>query len=149
MAVPETPGGVTIKANVAAGKWTTICRASGIGSSSLSGPNGSFLFSNTFVVNRRTHIVAAYSGRVPADMDTRLVALDRTGKIIPASGASSVSNNSGYIGEFSVASPQNSIREWQVQTRPFKQWIEIRGISLHAGKKTNVTTATSDDQPNP
>jgi RNA polymerase sigma factor (sigma-70 family) len=47
VAVPDAPGGVTIKANVAAGKWITICTASGIGSSSRSGPNGSFLFSNT------------------------------------------------------------------------------------------------------
>jgi hypothetical protein len=42
--------------------------------------------------------------------------------------------------------PQNSIRQWQLQSRPFDQWIEIRGISLHPGQKTNVTIATSDDQ---
>jgi RNA polymerase sigma factor (sigma-70 family) len=147
--LPDSPAGATLHAEVAAGKWTTVCTSMGLGASSQAGPNGSFLFSNAFIANRQTHIVVAYSGLPPTHPDVRVVAVDRAGKIVPATGAGSASNNSGYVGEFSVTLPQNSIRQWQIQTRPFNQWIEIRGISLHPGQKTNLTTVTSDDQPNP
>ena len=147
--LPDRPAGITVKAEVAAGKWNTVTTASAIGGSSQSGPTNSFLFSNTFIVNHRTHIVVACTGLRPSRPDVRLVAIDLAGKIVPAVGTNSLSTDSGYVAEFSVALPQNSIREWQLQTRPFDQWIEIRNVSLHPGRKTNVTTATSDDQQGP
>jgi hypothetical protein len=147
--LPDSPAGVTLHADVAAGNWTTIFTASGTGSSSQAGQDGSFLISNTFIVNRRTHVVFAYAGHTATSRDLRLVAIDHTGKLVPATGSGCASTDSTYVGEYSVALPQNSIRQWQLQTRPFNQWIEIRGISLHPGQKTTVTTATSDDQPNP
>ncbi|MGD0140806.1 MAG: sigma-70 family RNA polymerase sigma factor [Tepidisphaeraceae bacterium] len=149
VALPDSPAGATLHADVAAGKWNTVGTASGIGGSSQSGPNGSLLFSNAFVVNRQTHIVAAYSGLLPTHPDVRLVAIDRAGNIIPAAGTHTAGNDSSFVGEYFVMLPPNSIRQWQMQTRPFNQWIEIRGISLHPGVKANVTTVTSDDQPNP
>ncbi|MGD0767710.1 MAG: sigma-70 family RNA polymerase sigma factor [Tepidisphaeraceae bacterium] len=147
--LPDSPAGATLHADVAAGKWTTICTSAGFGSSSQSGPNGSFLFSNIFIVNGQTHIVAAYSGLLPTHPDVRLVAIDRAGNIIPAAGTHTAGNDSSFVGEYLVTLPPDSIRQWQLQTRPFDQWIEIRGISLHPNQKTTVTTVTSDDQPNP
>jgi RNA polymerase sigma factor (sigma-70 family) len=146
-ALPDVPAGVTIHATVAAGKWTTICTAEGRGAQSQGGLAGEFLFSRTFTVNHQTHIVAAYNG-LP-NQDLRMVAVDRAGNLVTADGAGNINSANNYVGEYSVPLSQNAIRQWQLQARPFNQWIEIRGISLHSGQKTNVTIVTSDDQANP
>ena len=78
--------------------------------------------------------------------DIRLVAIDRTGRQTPAQGWSSVGNTGGSIGEYSVHVPPSSIKQWQLQTRPYNQWIEIRNISLHRGQSTSVEIVTSDDK---
>lgn len=149
MAVPDAASGATIHAMIAAGQWNTMFTAEGFGQASMGNLTGSVLFSSVFNVNGQSHIVIGYSGTIPANQDFRLVAIDRTGRVVPARGTSSISGNTGFVGEFAVSLPRNSIRQWQLQSRPYDQWIEIRGISLHAGQKTNVTIVTSDDQKNP
>jgi hypothetical protein len=162
--VRDNPDGATLHAFVAAGPWTTVSRSQGFGQTSQGGLIGSFMFSSVFSKNGQTHILVGYSGlRKPVmhqvgdpnsdvttandlDPDVRLVAADRGGKQVVATAVSSVGDATGRMGEYSVRLPQSSISEWQVQIRPFDQWIEFRHISLHRGQKTAVQILTSDDK---
>jgi hypothetical protein len=56
-----------------------------------------------------------------------------------------LSNIAAMMGEFRTDVPTALIREWQVQSRPFDQWIEIRHVALHPGQNTKVEIVTSDD----
>jgi hypothetical protein len=147
--IPDSPAGVTIRANIAAGRWQTIFTAEGMGQMSEGTPQGSVVFSRVFTIDRRSHIVLAYSGPISNEQDLRLVAIDTSGNVVPANVFTTGGSQNSFVGEYSVALRPSAIRQWELQTRKFDQWIEIRGVSLHAGQKTNVTVATSDDQKNP
>jgi RNA polymerase sigma factor (sigma-70 family) len=147
--VPDSPGGVTVGARVAAGPWKTLFTAPGTGHLSEGAANGSILFSGVFVENRMRHIVIAYTGQLPDNQDMRVVAIDRAGNVVRGVDSGSATGQNGYVGEFAVSLQPSAIREWQVQSRPFDQWIEIRNVSLHAALNTNATVVTSDDQKNP
>jgi RNA polymerase sigma factor (sigma-70 family) len=143
----DKPGGVTLHATVAAGKWTTIiANTNGGGSSAMGNGNQDFVFSAPYRSGNQTHFMVAATGI--GSVDVRLVVIDRSGRKHVASGYSSARNGgSSYVCEYGVDVPVNSIKECQLQTRPYDQWIEIRNISLHPGQITDVQTATSDSPP--
>jgi len=146
----DTPAGMTIHANVAAGKWRTICTAGPHGGEGHEIDHDWFLFGDVFTVDRETHIVVGYVER--PQQEIAITATDLAGNVVRANLRSTISgigNGSMCMETFGVNLPQTSIHQWQLQTRLFDQWIEIRGISLHPGQKTNVKTVTSDDQQNP
>jgi RNA polymerase sigma factor (sigma-70 family) len=146
--LPDLPAGGAFRAEVAAGPWQTLCTAPGGGQASIGNILGSFLFSRTFALDGQTHIVvgrmSVWASGNPLDM--RLLAVDRAGHQTPARESSGVSTTGGALAEFTVRMPAASIKQWQLQTRPFNQWIEIRNISLHRGQPTSVEIVTSDDK---
>ncbi len=141
------PAGAILRADVAAGPWKTICTAPGTGQFATGGPQLSFLFSRPFALDGQTHIVVGLiDNRTPRPRDSmRLIAIDRGGHQILAEGWSSVGTAGGLIIEYTVHAFVLSIKEWQLQSRPMNQWIEIRNISLHRGQSTPVKITTSDD----
>jgi RNA polymerase sigma factor (sigma-70 family) len=143
--VKDNPAGATLRANVAAGKWTTLVTDASGGSMSTGMLGMEFVFSAPYRVNNETHIMVAAIGANAGD--TRLVVVDKSGKQHVAQGYSSAGSQNGFAGEFGVNLPIASIRSCEFQTRPFDQWIEIKNISLHAGKMTNVQVSTSDPKP--
>jgi len=56
-----------------------------------------------------------------------------------------LSNSAAMMGEFRTDLPPALIKEWQVQSRPYYQWIEIRHLAPHPGHKTKVEIVTSDE----
>jgi hypothetical protein len=146
--LPDAPAGGILRADVAAGRWKTICTAPGNGQISRGSDQMSFLFSRTFVLEGQTHIVMAFiDGRTPRPREVmRLVAIDRAGHQIPADGWSSVGGSGGLAAEYAVRLPVASIKQWEMQSRPLNQWIEIRNVSLHRGQPSSVKIATSDDK---
>jgi hypothetical protein len=143
MALKDQPGGVTLHASVAAGKWTTVATNFGSGSMSMDTGTQEFIFGAPFRADNETRMVIAATGL--QQLDFRLVAIDRNGREHPASGYTSASSRTGLVCEFGVRGVSvNSIKEWRLQTRPYDQWIEIRNISLHSGQITNVQVVTSD-----
>jgi len=146
----DSPGGATVHADVAAGKWDALGVA-GLDGCSLqaltSGPK-LLIISRSYTVVDETHVMVVWED-LP-HLDTRIVAIDRAGKTVLARSVTNAGDGATtFAGEYSVDLPLNLIQQWQLQARPFDQWIEIRGISLHPGQKTNVTIVTSDDRKNP
>jgi hypothetical protein len=50
------------------------------------------------------------------------------------------------VEECAVNVPLSQIKGWQLQTRGYGQWIEIRHIALHADQSIDVKIVTSDDR---
>ena len=132
-------------ARVAAGPWKTICTDNEGTQYGLSGLDFSFFFSAPFTVNGRTHLVVGWTGR-SSNQDHRLLAIDNSGRQIIAEGVGGAGSNSGSVEEYTVKLPRASISQWQLQARPFNQWIEIRNISLRRDQLTSVKIVTSDDK---
>jgi hypothetical protein len=44
-----------------------------------------------------------------------------------------------------IGIPRGSIKDVELQVRPFDQWVQIDHISLNRGEKTQVKITTSDD----
>jgi hypothetical protein len=148
--VPDIPDGATIHANVAAGKWNVALTLGAGGCGGLMNYPGCpkfVVFSQTFAVKNETHIFYVCGQR--SGLDVRFTAIDRAGKPVPTNCVNATGSADTLVAEYNVNLPLKSIREWQLQSRPFDQWMEIRGISLHAGQRKNVTAATSDDQQHP
>jgi RNA polymerase sigma factor (sigma-70 family) len=148
VSVDDNPDGMTIRADIAAGGWTTQFTASGYGGSSesSSGPLGkrSVLFGSPVDNHGKTQIPVTCTG-IPSNTSVRLVAVDSANREIPATTMSLMSDGNAVMGEFRSDLPLAVIKQWKLQTRPFDQWIEIRHISLHPGRQTNVQIVTSDD----
>jgi RNA polymerase sigma factor (sigma-70 family) len=145
--LPDLPTGGILRADVAAGPWKPVFTVPGTGQSSMGRTDMSILFSRAFTLDGQTHIVVALlDSRTPRPRETmRLVAIDRAGHQIPANAWSSVGGSAGLAAEYVVRLPASSIKQWQMQSRPLNQWIEIRNISLHRGQTTSVKITTSDD----
>jgi RNA polymerase sigma factor (sigma-70 family) len=147
----DQPGGTTLHAPVAAGPWKTVCTDNETTHQyGESGLDFSFMFSAPYTVDGRTHLMAGWTGPSsnPPE-DQRLLAIDNAGRQVVADCVEGAGEKSGNIAEFTVKLPRASIRQLQLQRRPFDQWIDIRNVSLHRGQKTDVKIVTSDEQPNP
>jgi RNA polymerase sigma factor (sigma-70 family) len=145
--LPNTANAGAIRARVAAGNWQALATAGGTGQTAEGGLVGEYLFSAVYRDQGKTNIVVGFMGKVTRE-DVRLVAVDFSGRQVPAESGSSVSNGAGTMTQYSVDLPPRSIRQWQLQSRPFNQWIEFRDISLHRGQKTNAQILTSDTSKN-
>jgi RNA polymerase sigma factor (sigma-70 family) len=141
---PTIGGDITLRANVAAGPWKTLTVCRTTGSQSESFGDTSILFSNAWETNGESHMVIAMVG--VGNVDTRVLAVDNTGRQIPAMFRNRSSNEKAMVAEVSVRAPLASLKECQLQTRPFDQWIEIRGISSALNQTTAVKAVTSDDR---
>jgi RNA polymerase sigma factor (sigma-70 family) len=141
----DNPAGATLHASVAAGKWTTLVEDRSAGPMSMGLAGMEFVFSQPYRIDNETHITLAAIG--VNDVDTRLVVYDKSGKQHTARGYSMASSESGFVGDFGIDLPIASIQKCEFQTRPLNQWIEIKNISLHAGKMTDVQISTSDQKP--
>ena len=149
----DDPNGFTVRAEVAAGAWTTLFSTvnNPYGNTSSQSEAGLFgigarsiLWGPALKDGSRTRIVGAYSGS-GADGDFRMLAIDRAGGEHPAHLTNSIGNGSTIIGEFVSDLPIDQIKKWELQNRPFDQWIEIRHVSIHPGKNAGVQIATSDN----
>jgi RNA polymerase sigma factor (sigma-70 family) len=136
---------VVVRADVAAGPWRT--RFTG-------GPDGQvlsegkevFQFSGAFEVKGETRVVFVRGGGGGKEA-TRVVAVDRAGRTRVAAMRRGVMSAGGVsTGEFRVDLPLSELSEFQFQTRPYDQWIEIRNVCLDPGKPTKVETGTSDGE---
>ena len=67
-----------------------------------------------------------------------MVAIDDAGHEHPAVTETTIGDGTTTIGQFLSELPKASIKQWEFQTRPFDQWIEIRHVALHPGEKTQV-----------
>jgi RNA polymerase sigma factor (sigma-70 family) len=144
----DDPAGGVLRMDLAAGPWKTVYTATGNSNWFAAFPEANALFSKTFTIDAQTHKVVAYISNYPRNkpQDIRLVAIDQLGQLIPAQLLSGVwDDDQTALAEFTVRTPARSIKQWQIQTRPYNQWIEIRNISLHRGQTTSVKIATSDD----
>jgi RNA polymerase sigma factor (sigma-70 family) len=151
--VDDDPNGVTIHADIAAGEWTTefTTQNNPYGSSSESKPAGLLGFGEKSVLwgqpvrdGGKTRMMVACSG-LATETDVRLVAIDRNGEEHPAASGGGVSNSAAMLRAFTSELPVNEIKTWELQTRPYDQWIEIRHIALHPGQNIGVQIATSDN----
>jgi hypothetical protein len=79
------------------------------------------------------------------DADVRLIATDNSGADHPCKCNHLVNDAKAYIGDWSVDLPVAQIKQWQLQSRPFDQWIEIRNIAAQAGQGTQAQIVTSDN----
>jgi RNA polymerase sigma factor (sigma-70 family) len=146
VAVADDPEGVTLHAQVAAGKWKTQFSNAGWGSGSQStagGTGGTSYALTTFESGGRTHLVYAVSGL--GNMDVRGIAIDQSGIVHQVQPINGSSADQSMAGECAVDLPMSQIKRWELQTRPYDQWIEIRHIALHADQGTDVQIVTSDD----
>jgi hypothetical protein len=138
--VADDPAGCTVRATVAAGEWATQYTIDGFGnhSESHAGPFGlgkkSFLCGPAITDHGKTRITAVSSGLGGDDLDVRMVAIDDTGRTYPAQTTGFISDSAVIIGEFLSDLPPASIKQWEFQTRPFDQWIEIRHVAVHPGR---------------
>jgi RNA polymerase sigma factor (sigma-70 family) len=108
----------------------------------------SVMFGEPVDVHGNTQIAIGCSG-LGNDTDIRVVAIDLSKKVHPCKTLHLLTNSTLAMGEFSSDLPEALIKEWQLQTRPFDQWIEIRHVALHAGQNTHVEIVTSDDPAKP
>jgi RNA polymerase sigma factor (sigma-70 family) len=146
--LPDLKSGGVLRADVGAGPWKTIATASGMGQEATGGAQLSFLFSRPFTVEGQTHVVVGLlDSRTPRPREAmRMIAIDNAGHQIQANGWSSVGSAAGLIIEYTVRVRIASIKQWEFQSRPLNQWIEIRNVSLHRGQPSSVKIVTSDDK---
>jgi beta-lactamase regulating signal transducer with metallopeptidase domain/uncharacterized protein YjbI with pentapeptide repeats len=140
-AVKEDSPVVKLRVGIAAGEWKTVTTAKGIGSRSMSLPNGkNIAFAGAFTEedrysqgNQATSLVVSHNFR---DMNVRLVVVDKSGKIYHSS--SSASNGVGSV----VLQTKYSFRDllpddidrFEFQTREY-EWTEIKDLPVEPGEK--------------
>jgi RNA polymerase sigma factor (sigma-70 family) len=78
------------------------------------------------------------------DQAERLVAITKSGQTVQAYTISEQAANNSSVTEMVIPAALRTIKELRYQTRPWNQWVEIRNISLHADKRTNVQIVSSD-----
>jgi hypothetical protein len=155
-AIP-TGSSVTVRADVAAGPWTTLFTAGPYGmSGGMSQPGGggglSYSISPGVVGNGRTYVAVAVS-REGNDtnrqkrMDHRLLVLDKAGHQEVAQSGGSAGGGSTMAGTYNTSFPPANIKQFLYQSRPFDQWIEIRNVCIDPAHPTQPTVATSDAPP--
>jgi len=141
--IHDSPDGGSLRATVAAGPWTTVASSDGVVATANQKDDATVVFSAPYTKDGRTHISVAYMGIPEADM--RLIATDRYGRQVRLESGSRVGVSSGLAGDFVIGIPRGSIKDVELQVRPFDQWVQIDHISLNRGEKTQVKITTSDD----
>ena len=101
----EQPGGMTMRAKVAAGPWKTVCTDNETTQYGESGLDFTYFFSAPFTVNGRIHIVVGCTGSSSSE-DHRLLAIDTAGRQVVADGVGGAGSSSGSIGEYAVKLPR-------------------------------------------
>jgi hypothetical protein len=142
--LPDDPNGATLVAKVAAGPWETIGTCNGDGPATDSAKGVFVTFGRAYRVDQEIHMIVIAS--LQPDVEERLVAVGSGGRQITLYTYRRAQGGAGAeIAEFSVPAASWPIRQWQLQTRPYDQWIKIQNISLHRGRLTQVQITTSDD----
>jgi hypothetical protein len=140
--MPRSVGAAVVRADVAAGPWRTRFTA---------GPDGQVesrgsevvQFSSAFEAQGGTRVIFVHGGG-QENQATRVVAIDQGGRPHTVRLRRMVHSRGIATGEFQVNMPLRGLKEFQFQTRPFDQWIEIRNVCLDPAKPTKVETATSE-----
>jgi RNA polymerase sigma factor (sigma-70 family) len=141
--LPKSRGTATVRADVAAGPWRTQFSAGPDGQ--VMGMGGqTFHFSSVFeVADGSLSVMFVHSGGSEREA-ARVVAVDRAGKVREARVRRMVSSGAIVSSEYAVPVARKDLKELQFQTRVFDQWIEVRNVSLEAGKGAKVEVVTSD-----
>lgn len=142
IALADAKDGAMLHLDVASGPWSTLFSAPADQGNMTGKGLSTFMFSRGFETGRQTHVILAMTGLV--DEAERVVAIDRTGKVIPSNSDRSQSNKDSSVSEYQIDLPLRQVKEFQFQTRSWNQWIEIRHIALHPDEKTALQIVTSD-----
>lgn len=144
--LPDDPKGATLHADFATGPWNTTMIRNADGTASMSTGTLSFLTSECFDVRGQARMVVTVSFDHPADIDVanRVIATTTAGNTVQGYISSASGSQRARIMEIAFTVPSAKIKEIRLQDRPWNKWVEIRHISLHADKPTNIEIASSD-----
>jgi RNA polymerase sigma factor (sigma-70 family) len=138
----------TLRANVATAAWTTIVASDVQGKRETIGPDTYVVGKAIESTGRGTRNGTQFDFTQPDTSSDarRVIVIDTSGAahdVIPQQ----MSDN-GKTQNFTYvvpAVPLAKVKEIQVQTRPFDQWVEFRNVCIDPKQHTDLTIATSDD----
>ncbi len=138
--------GATIRANVAAGAWKTVGATGNGGNMTVNGVTQIYFFPPFVRDHGSTGLIIDATGKMFAQGDLRMMAIDRNGATHVGSSRGRDQSENSVTAEFDVQLPSEAIDHWEVQVRPFDQWIEIRNVAVRPGENNQVQIVTSDQQ---
>jgi len=133
VAFPANKKTCLVRFIVASGVWDTLAETDGQSVESQGKRQLGFAFAPAYEHEGATKITIAHN---VGDRDVRIVAVDRDGKSIPSSPASSAGAQ-GFI-QMTASFPGlrlKDVKEFRVQSRVF-QVVEIQNVSLQPGQQT-------------
>jgi hypothetical protein len=148
----------TLRANIATAAWKTILQCDAQGKTETIGQA-------TYIVGKATEGTGGGGGgrgggngagprnRTQFEFSQpsrssdarRVIVIDSDGGahdvIVRQIGDNGMTQNASYV----VPIPLAKVKEIQVQTRPYDQWVEFRNVCIDPKQHTDVTIVTSDD----
>jgi hypothetical protein len=146
--LPDAPQGITLRADFASGPWKTIAAAPPTGAEARLVNAVTYRWSAPKEIKGKTQYLFTRTGLMRPSLHERVIAIDTQGRASSVLVTTVNGNIFTRSGELTVPLPLASIKELQLQQRPYEKWIEIRNISLHADKQTQVQIVTSDQAAN-
>jgi hypothetical protein len=146
--ITDDPNGGVLHADIATEPWKTVATAVMPEDHRLKWSQPTpYLLSLPEGDERQTRF--SFSGPNPTDRSirNRIIAIDQAGTEHQLYPTRMMSDPNGREGDFTVRLPLAQIKELWYQERSFDQWVEIRNVSLHAGKQMKPQIITSDDPP--
>jgi beta-lactamase regulating signal transducer with metallopeptidase domain/protocatechuate 3,4-dioxygenase beta subunit len=135
VAIPSDQNVLAVRFKAASGPWETRFESNGKGEAIGSKSFGGLVFSEAFETNGETRITVSHD---IADLDFRVVAVDRNDKLVISQGANSYGYGKTRQATYKYANtPMAGIKKFLFQTRPY-EWVTFSNVSLEPGKKTDV-----------
>ncbi len=144
---------VTLRFEVAAGPWHTDLTSAGTGQVTAKSPGGYRVVNGVSAAGTGSEVDVLFIDAGIPSGGSRLSAVDAA--YIEHVGRVVRSNNDGTTATHRVVRetfgfpdvPPESLRSLRLQSRPFDQWVEFRGVAVRSGAAAAVTVVTSDDGP--
>jgi hypothetical protein len=133
-ALPGDARTMTVKVLYAAGRWKLAGRCDRVNG----GPGGRNVFFSPLAVRTEpgAHVLATVT-HILRDDEVRIVALDRSGAIHPATLGSTWSHTQVIQEQRQLMLGLEDIAEVRFEARPW-QWIEFRNVTLHSIHRSDV-----------
>jgi hypothetical protein len=137
----------TLRANIATGAWTTIVASDAQGKTQTIGPDTYIVGKATDSTGRGARNGTQFEFTQPDKSSDarRVIVIDTGGAAHDVMVQQMGDNGKTQTFVYNVPVSPAKVKEIQVQSRPFDQWIEFRNVCIDPKQHTDVMIATSDD----